>query len=212
MKRLLTAFILLGSFIVQSMSAEKLLSNFSFDIVFDKEAVSYVRFLDSNNRNNASTISGVKFSLASSEYPTEASSEPFYIDYRIYNGETVSILFVPGNATADTYMYDGTMLISKSENDVINKLNYNVEISGIDKKINGFTSGNNNSDEPIGNRSIEIASAPLGGVAEPDKPLLVSMTVFPPTYTDPETGTKITGFVSGQYTGYAILTITSDGN
>lgn len=212
MKRLLTAFILLGSFIVQSMSAEKLLSNFSFDIVFDKEAVSYVRFLDSNNRNNASTISGVKFSLASSKYPTEASSEPFYIDYRIYNGETVSILFVPGNATADTYMYDGTMLISKSENDVINKLNYNVEISGIDKKINGFTSGNNNSDEPIGNRSIEIASATLGGVAEPDKPLLVSMTVFPPTYTDPETGTKITGFVSGQYTGYAILTITSDGN
>ena len=220
MKKFLTAFVFPAVLIVLSVSAAEL-SNFSFDIVFNKEAVSYVRFLDSNDRNKASTISSVKFSLASTnttdntnDNTNEAYSEPFYIDYRIYNGETVSILFVPGNATADTYMNDGTMLISKSENDVINKLNYNVEISGIDKKINGFTSGNNNSDVPIGERSIEIDSALSGGVAEPDndEPLLVSMTVYPPTYTDPETGKKITGFVSGQYTGYAILTITSNGN
>lgn len=210
MKRFLTVFIFLVSFIVLTVSAEEL-SNFSFGIVFNKEAVSYVRFLDSEDRNNASTISGVKFSLASTN-TNEASSEPFYIDYRIYNGETVSILFVPGNATADTYMNDGTMLISKSENDVINKLNYNVEISGIDKKINGFTSGNNNSDVPIEDRSIKIDTAPTGGMAEPVKPLKVSMTVNPPTYTDPENNIETTGFVSGQYTGYAILTITSDGN
>lgn len=214
MKKFLTAFVFPAVLIVLSVSAAEL-SNFSFDIVFNKEAVSYVRFLDSNDRNKASTISSVKFSLASTntnDNTNEAYSEPFYIDYRIYNGETVSILFVPGNATADTYMNDGTMLISKSENDVINKLNYNVEISGIDKKINGFTSGNNNSDVSIDQRSIEIATAPIGDVAEPVNPLKVSMIVYPPKYIDPENNTETTGFVSGQYTGYAILTITSGGD
>lgn len=213
MRKFLIAFVFLAVLIVSSVSADDI-SNFAFDIVFDKEAVSYVRFLDSNNRNNASTISGVKFSLAStntneaSTNTNEASSEPFYIDYRIYNGETVSIFFVPGNATADTYMKDGTMLISKDE---VNKLNYNVKIESVEEAITVFTSGNNNGDVSIEDRSIKIDTAPTGGMAEPDTPRLVSMTVYPPTYTDPEDNTKKTGFISGQYTGYAILTITSGG-
>lgn len=207
MKRFLTVFILLVSFIVLSVYADKL-SNFSFDIVFDKEAVSYVRFLDDADRETASTISGVKFSLASTN-TVEASSEPFYIDYKIYDGETVSILFVPGTATADTYMNDGPMLISE---DGVNKLNYNVKIENVDKNISSFTSGNNDSDVSIDQRSIEIATAPIGDVAEPVNPLKVSMIVYPPKYIDPENNTETTGFVSGQYTGYAILTITSGGN
>ena len=214
MKKFLTAFVFPAVLIVLSVSAAEL-SNFSFDIVFEKEAVSYVRFLDSEDRNKASTISGVKFSLAStntneaSTNTNEAYSEPFYIDYRIYDDETVSIFFVPGNATADTYMKDGTMLISK---DAVNKLNYNVKIESVEEAIAVFTSGNNNEDVSIEYRSIKIDTAPTGGMAEPDKPRLVSMTVYAPTYTDPETGKEIKGFVSGQYTGYAILTITSNGN
>ena len=207
MKKFLTAFVFLAVLIVLSVSAAGL-SNFSFDIVFDKEAVSYVRFLDDADRETASTISGVKFSLASTN-TEKASSEPFYIDYRIYNGETVSILFVPGNATAGTYMKDGTMLISEDE---VNKLNYNVKIESVEEAIAVFTSGNNNGDVSIEERSIKIDTAPTGGMAEPDTPRLVSMTVYPPTYTDPEDNTKKTGFISGQYTGYAILTITSNGN
>ena len=197
MRKFLINFIFLAGFILLTVSAEEL-SYFSFDIVFNKEAVSYVRFLDSNDRNKASTISSVKFSLASTntndntnDNTNEAYSEPFYIDYRIYDDETVSIFFVPGNATAGTYMKDGTMLISEDE---VNKLNYNVEIESVEEAIAVFTSGNNNGDVSIEERSIKIDTAPTGGMAEPDTPRLVSMTVYPPTYTDPEDNTKKTGF------------------
>lgn len=203
MRKFLIAFVFLAVLIVASVSAD----NFAFDIVFDKEAVSYVRFLDNGDREKASTISGVKFMLASTT-TRRATAEPFYIDYRIYNGETVSLLFVPGNATPDTYQNDGLMLMST---DGVNKLNYNVEIKYPGKNIDNiteFTSGNNNTDVPISDRTILIDTAPVGGEAMPDNPLEVSMTVYPPT--NPETGE--TGFVSGQYTGYAILTITSGGN
>ena len=207
MKKFLTAFVFPAVLIVLSVSAAEL-SNFSFDIVFDKEAVSYVRFLDSEDRNKASTISGVKFSLAS-ENTDEATAEQFYIDYRIYGDESVSILFVPGSATgASDYQKDGAMLVSK---DGKNKLNYNVEIGNGENKIKiyEFTSENPdiNKDVPIKRRTIGIDDAE-GGEAMPDEPLLVTMTVYPPQ--NPDTEEK--GFVSGQYTGYAILTITSGGN
>ena len=203
MKRVLTVFIFIVSFIVLSVYADEL-SNFSFDIVFDKEAVSYVRFLDDADREKASTISGVKFSLTAPNSIEPATSEKFWIDYRIYNGETVSLVFVPGNATSEDYDTTlGTMLVSEKGNG----LNYNVAIDDVDK-ISSFTSGNNDGDVSIDQRSIEIDTAPIGGVAEPDNPLEVSMTVYPPQ--NPDTGEK--GFVSGQYTGYAILTITSGGN
>lgn len=205
MKRFLTVFIFLVSFIVLTVSAEEL-SNFSFGIVFNKEAVSYVRFLDSGDRNNASTISGVKFSLTAPNSKAPATSEIFWIDYRIYDGETVSLVFVPGDATPKTYMNDGTMLVSKG-----NGLNYNVTI-GDDNVIDDFTSGNNTDPVSIGERTIKIDHADPGGMKEPVNPLKVSMTVNPPTYTDPENNIETTGFVSGQYTGYAILTITSGGN
>lgn len=203
MKKFLTAFVFLAVLIVLSVSAA---DNFSFDIVFEKEAVSYVRFLDSDNRDTASTISSVKFSLPL-ENTNKATAEQFYIDYRIYGDESVSILFVPGSATgASDYQNDGTMLVSK---DGKNKLNYNVEIGNGENKIYEFTSENSdiNEDVPIGRRTIGIDDAE-GGEAMPAEPLLVTMTVYPPT--NPETGE--TGFVSGQYTGYAILTITSGGN
>lgn len=205
MKKFLTAFVFLAVLIVLSVSAAEL-SNFSFDIVFEKEAVSYVRFLDSDNRDNASTISGVKFSLAS-ENTDKATAEQFYIDYRIYGDESVSMLFVPGSATgASDYQNDGAMLVSK---DGKNKLNYNVEIGNVENKISEFTSENPyiNKDVPIERRTIGIDNAE-GGEAMPDNPLEVSMTVHPPK--NPDTGEK--GFVSGQYTGYAILTITSGGD
>ena len=205
MKKFLTAFVFPAVLIVLSVSAAEL-SNFSFDIVFEKEAVSYVRFLDSDNRDTASTISGVKFSLAS-ENTDKATAEQFYIDYRIYGDESVSILFVPGSATgASDYQNDGAMLVSK---DGKNKLNYNVEIGNGENKISEFISKNPdiNEDVPIERRTIGIDDAE-GGEAMPDEPLLVTMTVYPPM--NPDTGEK--GFVSGQYTGYAILTITSGGN
>ena len=205
MKKFLTAFVFPAVLIVLSVSAAEL-PDFSFDIVFEKEAVSYVRFLDSDNRDTASTISGVKFSLAS-ENTDKATAEQFYIDYRIYGDESVSILFVPGSATgASDYQNDGAMLVSK---DGKNKLNYNVEIGNGENKIYEFTSENPyiNKDVSIGRRTIGIDDAE-GGEAMPDEPLLVTMTVYPPQ--NPDTGE--TGFVSGQYTGYAILTITSGGN
>lgn len=205
MKKFLTAFVFLAVLIVVSVSATEL-PNFSFDIVFEKEAVSYVRFLDSDNRDTASTISGVKFSLAS-ENTDKATAEQFYIDYRIYGDESVSILFVPGSATgASDYQNDGAMLVSKDEK---NKLNYNVEIENVENKIDEFTSENSDITEnvPIGRRTIGIDDAE-GGEAMPAEPLLVTMTVYPPQ--NPDTEEK--GFVSGQYTGYAILTITSGDN
>lgn len=205
MKKFLTAFVFLAVLIVLSVSAAEL-SDFSFDIVFEKEAVSYVRFLDSDNRDTASTISGVKFSLAS-ENTNKATAEQFYIDYRIYGDESVSILFVPGSATgASDYQNDGAMLVSK---DGKNKLNYNVEIENVENKIDEFTSVSPyiTEDVSIGRRTIGIDNAE-GGEAMPAEPLPVTMTVYPPT--NPETGNI--GFVSGQYTGYAILTITSGGN
>ena len=208
MKRFLTVFIIILSFVVLSVSADDI-SNFAFNIVFDKEAVSYVRFLDDADREKASTISGVKFSLTAPDSTEPATSEEFWIDYRIYNGETVSLVFVPGNATSEDYDTTlGTMLVSEKGNG----LNYNVAIDGVDKKISSFTSGNNDSDVSIDQRSIEIATAPIGDVDEPVNPLKVSMIVYPPKYIDPENNTETTGFVSGQYTGYAILTITSGGN
>lgn len=210
MKRFLTVFIFLVSFIVLTVSAEEL-SNFSFGIVFNKEAVSYVRFLDSGDRNNASTISGVKFSLTAPNSKAPATSEIFWIDYRIYDGETVSLVFVPGDATPKTYTNDGTMLVSKG-----NGLNYNVTIRDDDEEVVGeidaFTSENNTDPVSIEERTIKVAHADQGGMAEPVNPLKVSMIVYPPKYIDPENNTETTGFVSGQYTGYAILTITSNGN
>lgn len=207
MKRFLTVFIIILSFVVLSVSADDI-SNFAFNIVFDKEAVSYVRFLDGADRETASTISGVKFSLTAPDSTEPATSEEFWIDYRIYSGETVSLVFVPGNATSEDYdTTPGTMLVSENGNG----LNYNVAIDGV-YKISSFTSGNNDSDVSIDQRSIEIATAPIGDVAEPVNPLKVSMIVYPPKYIDPENNTETTGFVSGQYTGYAILTITSGGN
>ncbi len=207
MKRFLTVFIIILSFVVLSVSADDI-SKFAFNIVFDKEAVSYVRFLDDADRETASTISGVKFSLTAPDSTEPATSEEFWIDYRIYSGETVSLVFVPGNATSEDYdTTPGTMLVSDNGNG----LNYNVAIDGVDK-ISSFTSGNNDSDVSIDQRTIEIATAPIGDVAEPVNPLKVSMIVYPPKYIDPENNTETTGFVSGQYTGYAILTITSGGN
>ena len=205
MKKFLTAFVFLAVLIVASVSADDI-SKFAFDIVFDKEAVSYVRFLDNADRETASTISGVKFSLAS-ENTDKATAEQFYIDYRIYGDESVSILFVPGSATgASDYQNDGAMLVSK---DGKNKLNYNVEIGNGENKIYEFTSENPdiNQDVPIERRTIKIDDAE-GWEAMPDEPLPVTMTVYPPK--NPDTGEK--GFVSGQYTGYAILTITSGGD
>lgn len=203
MKKFLTAFVFLAVLIVLSVSAAEL-SNFSFDIVFDKEAVSYVRFLDGAVREKASTISGVKFSLTSPNSTEPATSEEFWIDYRIYDGETVSLVFVPGNATSENYdTTPGTMLVSENGNG----LNYNVTIDEVDG-IDAFTSGNNTDLVGIADRTIKIATAPIDGEAEPVNPLAVKMTVYPPQ--NPDTGEK--GFVSGQYTGYAILTITSGGN
>ena len=190
--------------LVPALYSQQQLYNFGFNIFFNKDAVSYIRFLDDKDRETASTLSGVKFSLTSPNSTEPATSEEFWIDYRIYDGETVSLVFVPGNATSENYdTTPGTMLVSENGNG----LNYNVTIDEVDG-IDAFTSGNNTDLVGIADRTIKIATAPIDGEAEPVNPLAVKMTVYPPT--NPETGE--TGFVSGQYTGYAILTITSGGN
>ena len=184
-----------------ALYSQQTLYDFGFKIFFNKEAVSYIRFLDSAIREEANTISSVVFSLVD-PVDLSAHTDDYYVDYRINPGESVSMIFVNGKATVDNYTDAASMLVSGE-----NHLNYNVTVNE-EPKISFEGKDRNSSEIGIGSRTITLANNENdSGSLSPEFPLKVEMEV-----NAPSTDTGTPGFVSGQYTGYVILTITSDGN
>ena len=197
MRGLKSIFISVLLLLAPALYSQQTLYDFSFNIFFNKEAVSYIRFLDSDNREKANTISSVVFSLVNPKN-LSAHTDDYYVDYRINPGESVSMIFVNGKATVDNYTDAGSMLVSGE-----NHLNYDVTV-GENQGISFEGKDRNRSDLTIGSRTIMLAENNNdSGSLSPKSPLKVSMVVNAPI-----TDTETPGFVSGQYTGYVILTIT----
>lgn len=197
MRGLKSIFISVLLLLAPALYSQQTLYDFSFNIFFNKEAVSYIRFLDSATREEANTISSVVFSLVNPKN-LSAHTDDYYVDYRINPGESVSMIFVNGKATVDNYTDAGSMLVSGE-----NHLNYDVTV-GENQGISFEGKDRNRSDLTIGSRTIMLAENNNdSGSLSPKSPLKVSMVV-----NAPSTDTETPGFVSGQYTGYVILTIT----
>ena len=192
MKRILIALMIFiaGAF---GASAEEL-SNFDFELRFEKVGVSDIHFADE----------GIDNIISATAFPVSAPfTKNIDLVYHIYPGEAVEVIFASSSVDDSTYLSDGPMLTSV-ESDLGPagiKLNYDVSIAGgnsisFDNDPNTLAPGRNE-DVPASNRTLQVVKATDDEISGRKT---MTMTVNPPS--DNNGGES---FMSGQYTGYVVL-------
>ena len=176
-----------------SAVAEKI----DFDLYFNKVGIPSIHFEQSGQ-----VISTLDFAHMGN--PTESAAPvSFECIYKIFPGQGVDLLFVPGDSTISSYMDNGTMLKSTkptADGNYIG-LNYSVSVDNVQKITHesGYTPAELSIDE----RRVVLSEPVTEETGE--KTATITLQVNPPKNSD-----NTVAFMEGQYTGYIIMRVFSN--